>query len=149
MLSRVVCLGLKGSSVKPADQLILISIHVRLQEKLLALKESLPQPHPTRCYEAHLWEDSDSMFQYMADWASKSTVPTTSSDAGRLFEDPKYLEQYGVHRVDSDVFGKAMTVEHDAYVSFENATYLRKVADKSLCVAVTICATLVNVTLET
>jgi len=48
--------------------------------------------------------------------------------AGRLYEDPDYLQQYVVYWDDNDVSGRTTTAEDEAYLSAENAAYLRKVS---------------------
>jgi len=48
--------------------------------------------------------------------------------AGRLYEDPDYLQQCVVYWDDNDVSGRTTTAEDEAYLSAENAAYLRKVS---------------------
>jgi len=102
-------------------------VYVRLQDRLVVLKHATPQR--IRYYKAHLWEDSDQVQEsmlFVGNLASDSTiVEATDSDADRIYEDPGYLEQYVFYWDDSD--GNALPVEHQAYVSSENAAYLRKV----------------------
>ena len=49
-------------------------------------------------------------------------------DAGRLYEDPDYLQQHSVYWDDGGVSGRTVTAEDEAYLSAENAAYLRKVS---------------------
>jgi len=113
---------------------MLVSVNLRLQDRLLTLKRTVERSL-ARSYEAHLWEDPNEMRKgsqmYVGSGDSGFNSGDTmsfGSNADRLFENPEYLEQYVVYWNDSDVAGnRTITAEHEAYVSSENASYLRKV----------------------
>jgi len=110
-----------------------------LQDRLLALKHTFSQRSVTRSYEAHLWEYPNEvqkaalLFVDSGDFAADNTVPAViEGDSGRLYEDPDYLQQYVVYWNEGDVSGRTMTAEDEAYLSAENAAYLRKVSTSAV-----------------
>jgi len=88
-----------------------------------------------RSYSAHLWEDVDIHSQknshlhlVESTWlGDKPIVSSFMSDRFQLYEDPEYLKQYAIQWDNSDITGKAMIAEHDAYLSSMNKIHLRKV----------------------
>jgi len=86
-----------------------------------------------RSYKANLWEDSDDMQRgsllYLESEDSgldSVNLMQVASDLERLYEDPEYLKQYVVYWAENDG-GNTMPAEYEAYLSFQNETYLRKV----------------------
>jgi len=110
-----------------------------LQERLLSQKHAIFR-NLARSYKAHLWQDShdigrDSTFVVDTGNLESDTMILTLDDEGRLYEDPNFLKQYVVYWDDNDVGGRTVTAEHEAFVSAENASYLRRVRAVYVCLS--------------
>jgi len=98
----------------------------------LTLRHPFLEANPTRCYDAHMWQEGDSSPNYPGadEPAWWNSAATTDSDMVRLYEDPDYLQQHVVYWDDNDVSWKTATVEHEAYITYENAIYLQQVCQR-------------------
>ena len=121
----------------------------------MTLKHAL-EGNMTRSYGAHLWEELEivqsSSLLYLHEASMESRIITASLDssADRLYEDPEYLKQHVVYWDDSaDVAAKTIPPEQQAFVTSQNAIYLRKVnIDPSMSVSATLLLVLLFATLQ-